>query len=48
LGDLFVIRLAGNIPDDAVLGSLEYAAEHLGYIWPSCWVISVVARSMRQ
>ena len=30
LGDLFVIRLAGNIPDDAALGSLEYAAEHLG------------------
>jgi carbonic anhydrase len=29
LGDLFVIRLAGNIPDDAALGSLEYAAEHL-------------------
>ena len=30
LGDLFVIRLAGNIPDDAAMGSLEYAAEHLG------------------
>ena len=30
LGDLFVIRLAGNIIDDAVLGSLEYAVEHLG------------------
>jgi carbonic anhydrase len=30
LGDLFVVRLAGNIPDDAALGSLEYAAEHLG------------------
>jgi carbonic anhydrase len=30
LGDLFVIRLAGNIVDDAALGSLEYAVEHLG------------------
>jgi len=29
LGDLFVIRLAGNILDDAVLGSIEYAVEHL-------------------
>lgn len=30
LGDLFVIRLAGNIIDDAALGSIEYAAAHLG------------------
>lgn len=30
LGDLFVIRVAGNIVDDAVLGSIEYAIEHLG------------------
>lgn len=30
LGDLFVIRLAGNILDDAALGSIEYAVEHLG------------------
>ena len=30
VGDLFVIRLAGNVLDDAALGSLEYAAEHLG------------------
>ena len=29
LGDLFVIRVAGNIVDDGVLGSVEYAAEHL-------------------
>ena len=29
LGDLFVIRVAGNIVDDAVLGSIEYAIEHL-------------------
>lgn len=30
IGDLFVIRLAGNIVDDAALGSIEYAADHLG------------------
>ena len=30
LGDLFVIRVAGNIVDDAVLGSIEFAAGHLG------------------
>ena len=30
IGDLFVVRVAGNIVDDAVLGSLEYAVEHLG------------------
>ncbi|HOT30036.1 MAG TPA: carbonic anhydrase [Candidatus Ozemobacteraceae bacterium] len=29
LGDLFVIRLAGNIVDDAAIGSIEYAVEHL-------------------
>ncbi|MBL8206526.1 MAG: carbonic anhydrase [Blastocatellia bacterium] len=30
LGDLFVVRVAGNIADDAVIASIEYAAEHLG------------------
>jgi carbonic anhydrase len=30
LGDLFVIRVAGNIIDDHVLASIEYAVEHLG------------------
>jgi len=30
LGDLFVIRVAGNITDNVVLGSIEYAVEHLG------------------
>jgi len=30
IGDLFVIRIAGNIVDDNALGSIEYAAEHLG------------------
>ncbi|MHB8846628.1 MAG: carbonic anhydrase [Nitrospirota bacterium] len=30
LGELFVVRVAGNVPDPIVLGSIEYAAEHLG------------------
>src|SRR6266700_5152546 len=30
LGDLFVVRVAGNVVDDDVLGSIEYAVEHLG------------------
>jgi len=30
LGDLFVIRTAGNIIGDYELGSIEYAVEHLG------------------
>ena len=29
IGDLFVIRTAGNILDDIGLGSIEYAVEHL-------------------
>jgi carbonic anhydrase len=29
IGDLFSLRVAGNIVDGSVLGSLEYAAEHL-------------------
>ena len=30
LGDLFVVRVAGNTVDPVILGSIEYAAEHLG------------------
>ncbi len=30
MGDLFVIRVAGNIAEDRVIGSIEYAVEHLG------------------
>ncbi len=29
LGDLFVVRVAGNVAGDAEIGSLEYGAEHL-------------------
>lgn len=30
LGDLFVVRVAGNVLNDMILGSIEYAVEHLG------------------
>lgn len=30
LGELFVARNAGNVADTAVLGTIEYGAEHLG------------------
>lgn len=30
IGELFIIRVAGNVIDDHQLGSIEYAAEHLG------------------
>src|SRR6266581_5758454 len=29
LGDLFVVRVAGNVIDDQSLGSIEYAVDHL-------------------
>jgi len=29
LGDLFVIRVAGNVLDECALGSVEYAVDHL-------------------
>lgn len=29
LGDLFIVRVAGNVLDDMVLGSIEYAVSHL-------------------
>lgn len=30
IGELFVIRIVGNVLDNHQLGSIEYAAEHLG------------------
>lgn len=30
IGELFVVRNAGNVIDGAALGSIEYAVEHLG------------------
>ncbi len=41
IGDLFVIRLAGNVVADFGLGSVEYAVEHLG-----CKLVLVMGHSM--
>jgi len=30
IGEVFVIRVAGSVIDDHQLGSIEYAASHLG------------------
>lgn len=30
IGEIFTIRVAGNVIDDCLLGSVEYAADHLG------------------
>ena len=30
LGDLFIVRVAGNVMNDQGLGSIEYAVDHLG------------------
>jgi carbonic anhydrase len=30
LGDLFVIRVAGNVLNEQIIGSIEYAVEHFG------------------
>ena len=30
IGELFVVRVAGNVIDDHALGSIQYAVEHLG------------------
>lgn len=30
IGEIFTIRVAGNIADNIVLGSMEYAVQHLG------------------
>lgn len=38
LGDLFVVRVAGNVLREAELGSIEYAVEHLHV--PLCVVLS--------
>lgn len=40
IGDLFVIRVAGNVIDDHQLGSIEYAAGHLG-----CKVVVVLGHN---
>lgn len=54
LGDLFVIRLAGHVLNDAVLGSVEYAVEHLGVSLilvlghESCGAVTAAIRAVEQ
>lgn len=53
LGDVFVLRVAGNIINDHILGSIEYAVEHLhsplvmvmGHT--NCGAVSAVAQGVR-
>ncbi|MGE4559848.1 MAG: carbonic anhydrase [Desulfobulbus sp.] len=53
LGDLFVVRVAGNIINDQILGSIEYAVAHLhtplvmvmGH--SSCGAVSAVAQGVK-
>ncbi len=53
LGDLFVVRVAGNIISDHILGSIEYAVAHLhtplvmvmGH--SSCGAVSAVAQGVK-
>lgn len=40
IGELFVIRVAGNVIDNHQLGSIEYAADHLG-----CRLVVVLGHS---
>ena len=41
IGDIFVVRLAGNVVADFGLGSIEYAIDHLG-----CKLIVVMGHTM--
>jgi carbonic anhydrase len=53
LGDLFIVRVAGNIINDQILGSIEYAVSHLhaplvmvmGHA--SCGAVSAVAQGVK-
>lgn len=43
LGDIFSVRLAGNIASDKAIGSLEFSSKYLGSKLIVSWVILVVA-----
>jgi len=53
LGDLFIVRVAGNIINDQILGSIEYAVSHLhtplvmvmGHA--SCGAVNAVAQGVK-
>ena len=41
IGELFVVRVAGNVIDNHVVGSIEYALEHLG-----CKIVVVLGHTL--
>lgn len=53
LGDLFVVRVAGNIINDHILGSIEYAVDHLNSSLvmvmghSSCGAITAVSQGVK-
>ena len=47
LGDLFVIRVAGNVVDPAGLGSIEYAVGHPAPRWSWSWDTRTAGRCRR-
>ena len=47
LGDLFVVRVAGNVAATDEIGSMEYAVDHLGTRWWWSWATASAARSPR-
>jgi hypothetical protein len=48
VGDLFTVRVAGNVATPAVLGSIEYAVGHLGAKLVVVMAISVAERCKRR
>ena len=51
IGDIFVIRVAGNVLDRHQLGSIEYAAAHIGFNRPfrfQCGISNIMRTSLRE
>lgn len=42
LGDLFIVRVAGSVLSESVIGSLEYAVKHLAVQLVLSWPIQIV------
>jgi carbonic anhydrase len=45
IGDVFGVRIAGNVVNEDELGSLEYAVSVVGVKLPSCWGTRAAAPS---
>jgi len=46
-GELFIVRVAGNVISPEVMGTLQYAGVHLGTPCSSCSAMRTAAPSMR-